>query len=434
MALSINEDLHNTPKPRIDPHIAPSPGYSFASAQNPRSMFNIPPLPLPPPPTYAHAHLSQADLELSQKAYSELLATAKAYRLALGALSSAASCFGSALESCARLKEARSGPLYNPSTSYTTSEPCTAGPIMAASGVHHLISNHQQILSETVYRALEVPLLEELDSWQRSIEEEEVSYQAEARLRAKEIRKSEGEGAKLQRAKRWNVAGLRSHLAGLTGKLDAFTSLHSHHAQTLLRESQDISRKVVDCISSLVRAEVEIFEGLARKGWTGGGLEELLEKGEDPFAMESDQAGHEGNGASTIHSILLPTGLLSSAGQSLGVPRDSDKEPTSLADELSPQGDDGDYDERSVFFDPGMDQAMRPFASPPSPHPAEERTAFIWESERPASEPDDRKSSVDPVQHDENAMPEGSAVEHDEDMRVDGEGLRERRWSVTDDS
>ena len=239
---------------------------------------------------------------------------------------------------------------------------------MAASGVHHLISNHQQILSETVYRALEVPLLEEMDSWQRRIEEEEVAYQKEARLRAKEIRRSETEGAKLQRAKRWDVTGLRSHLVGLTSKLDAFTALHGQHAQTLLRESQDISRKVVDCTSSLVRAEVEIFEGLARKGWAGGGLEELLEKGEDPFAMESDQTGHEENGASTIHSILPPRSILPSASQSLGVPRDGDKKPASFADGLSPQGGDEDIDERSIFFGPGIDQAMRPFSSPPPPH------------------------------------------------------------------
>jgi len=396
-------------------------------------MLNVQAPPPPPSSTHSHAYLSQADLELSQKAYSELLATAKSYRLALTALSSAASSFGSALESCARLKEARSGTLYNPSTSYTTSESCTAIPIMAASGVHHLISNHQQILSETVYRALEVPLLEEMDSWQRRIEEEEVAYQKEARLRAKEIRRSETEGAKLQRAKRWDVTGLRSHLVGLTSKLDAFTALHGQHAQTLLRESQDISRKVVDCTSSLVRAEVEIFEGLARKGWAGGGLEELLEKGEDPFAMESDQTGHEENGASTIHSILPPRSILPSASQSLGVPRDGDKKPASFADGLSPQGGDEDIDERSIFFGPGIDQAMRPFSSPPPPHPAEEGNASIWESERAVSQPDGYESDVATFQHVEDDMPKGSLSEQNEDIRSGDRAIRERRWSVTDD-
>ena len=59
-----------------------------------------------------HSYLSLSDLALSQKAYTDVLVTAKTYRLALATLSTAASSFGGALEACARLKEARSSPLY----------------------------------------------------------------------------------------------------------------------------------------------------------------------------------------------------------------------------------------------------------------------------------------------------------------------------------
>ncbi|PHH67658.1 hypothetical protein CDD83_6479 [Cordyceps sp. RAO-2017] len=107
-----------------------------------------------------------------------MVASAKAYRLALASLSSAASAFGSALEACARLKEARAEPIGPAGGGMTASfaasrAACTADPLMSASGVHHLIANHQQILSETVYRSFEVPLLHDLDKWRSVIDDEE---------------------------------------------------------------------------------------------------------------------------------------------------------------------------------------------------------------------------------------------------------------------
>src|SRR5436190_14975284 len=116
-----SSSANELPLPTDLPPVPPSPTYSHASTANPLSAFNLP--APPPPPTHPHAVLSKADLELSQNAYVELIATAKAYRLTLVALSTAASAFGTALEACARLKEARSEPLFSPptlSTSYTT--------------------------------------------------------------------------------------------------------------------------------------------------------------------------------------------------------------------------------------------------------------------------------------------------------------------------
>ncbi len=297
--------------------------------------------------------LTKADLEQSQQAYSDLLATAKSYRLALAALSTAASAFGSALEACARLKEARAESLVMGGLDATgpgmggrrgfaasslatggggllssnsfggtgmaaqpKSQPrgsCTADLLLGASGVHHLVANHQQILSETVYRSFEVPLLHELDAWRRAVEDEEEAYRAEAVARGREIRRLEKDGLRLhlhrQQKRRGygvgygrgggrgaggagtdsgggGVGALREHLVGLTARLDGLTALHSSHATVLLRDSQDASARILDASCSLVRAEVDIFESLARKGWSGGGLDDLLERGHDLFAAE----------------------------------------------------------------------------------------------------------------------------------------------------
>lgn len=153
------------------------------------------------------------------------------------------------------------------------------------------MANHQHILSETVYRAFEVPLLHELDKWRAAVEDEEESYRKAVAAQSREIRRLEKEGMKLHKQRRRDVGKFRSHLVELTTKLDGLTSLNGEHARTLLRESQETSVRIVEASCSLVRAEVDIFESLARKGWTGGGLEDVLEKGVDLFANDGDLSG-----------------------------------------------------------------------------------------------------------------------------------------------
>ncbi|ROV98705.1 hypothetical protein VMCG_06823 [Cytospora schulzeri] len=287
------------------------------------STFTLP-LP-PPPPQQQHAVLTKADLASSQKSYADLLTTAKSYRVALATLSNAASAFGSALESCARLKEARADSIHLAAAAPTAPAPvtsesgCTADTLLAAAGVHHLIANHEQILSETVYRSFEVPLLHELDKWRRDVEDEEATYLASVRRQSQDIRRLEKEGMRLHRQKGpRDVGKFRGHLVELTTKLDGLTTLHGEHSRTLLRESQDTSVKILEACCSLVRAEVDIFESLARKGWSGGGLEEILEKGTDLFAAEPAAPDVETD-SSKLFSILPPKSILADAGDDSGI-------------------------------------------------------------------------------------------------------------------
>lgn len=255
-----------------------------------------------------------------------------------------------------------------------------------------------------------MPLLQEVDLWRRQIDEEEVAYQNEARVRAREIRKAEADGAKLHAAKRWDVHGLRAHLVGLTGKLDAFTALHGRHAQTLLGHSQEMSKKVGECSSGLVRAELEVFEAVARKGWAGGGLEELLDRGRDPFAREEEEREGDGRvGAGTVN------GLVPGVRQSLGMPRDGEPRAAGLDDGVLLVVVDGhDRDETSIFGGEAADQSMRLFSPPPVLDSAPERHASVWESERPLKEFTDGEdnSSINP-QHEEG-IPEETDFEHDD--------------------
>ncbi|CEJ90844.1 Putative Phospholipid-binding protein [[Torrubiella] hemipterigena] len=315
---SLDEDARPvSPSPSQLPPVPSSPVYSIASTANPISQYN---LPVPPAPRPAHAILTKNDLANSQQAYSDLLASAKAYRQALASISTAASEFGSALEACARLKESRAEPL-GPSSgaslaaSFTTKGACTADNLLATAGVHHLVANHHQILSETVYRSFEVPLLHDLDRWQAVIDDEEDTYQQKIKTQAKEVKRLEKEGMKLHKQKRRDVARFRAHLVELTSKLDGLTTLHGDHARTMLRESQETSSRIVDASCSLVRAEVDIFESLAKKGWSGGGLEDILEKGQDLFATDlASGQGASGSDGVKLFSILPPKSILADTG------------------------------------------------------------------------------------------------------------------------
>jgi hypothetical protein len=332
--------------------------------------------------------LTPADLEQSQAAYSDLIAGAKSYRVALAALGTAASAFGSALESCARLKEARADALGPPaaaslSNSFNAKGSCTADNLLAAAGVHHLIANHEQILSDTVYRSFEVPILHELDKWRRGVEEEDDGYQRAVRRQSQEIRRLEKEGIKLHRQRRRDVAKFRSHLVELTTKLDGLTALHGEHARTLLRDSQDTSARILDATCSLVRAEVDIFESLARKGWSGGGLDDLLEKGTDLFATDEDPggAGGQGGGAepSKLFSILPPKSILADSASDSGVAAAHGRADSlgagivpyqSLSGALSEPRLQGDAD--SVFSELNRPRITRPFSPPPIPVDSED--------------------------------------------------------------
>ncbi|KAI1122216.1 hypothetical protein F5Y10DRAFT_254523 [Nemania abortiva] len=390
MASRAPPERAHTPSPSRVP-LPGSPTYSYASTANQLSSFN---LPMPPPPRPSHTILTKADLEQSQLAYSDLLATAKSYRIALAELSTAASAFGCALEACARLKESRADSLLNIpvggpampllSNSYTMqATSCTADHLLSASGVHHLIANHQQILSETVYRSFEVPLLHDLDKWRRDIEDADEAYQKEVAVRSREIRRLEKEGLKLHKQRRRDLSKFREHLVQLTSKLDGLSALHGDHAQGLLRESQEASTKILDAGCSLVRAEVDIFESLARKGWSGGGLDDLLERGRDLFAADDDAVVAVSGGSGSVvgatsegtklFSILPPKSILAAdtasdsgaRGRLPGHPRSDSLlvEPEryqSLAGAVTDRGDT-----ESIFSDFNHSRGVRPFSPQP---------------------------------------------------------------------
>lgn len=121
------------------------------------------------------------------------MSAAKAYRNALLAMSTATAAFANAMEACSRVKGCRS------------SNSALAG----ASGLQYLVSNHEQVLADAVYRQFEIPLLEALDHYKLITADRLVMYEKALTEQSARIRKTEAENLKnARRRKRGTFATL----------------------------------------------------------------------------------------------------------------------------------------------------------------------------------------------------------------------------------
>jgi hypothetical protein len=336
-----------------------------------------------------------------------------------------------------------------------------------------LIANHQQILSEVVYRSFEVPLLHEVDTWRRKLEEEEASFQTQSKSLSREIRKMEKDGMKVYKQRKRDVGRFREHLVRLTGKLDGLTTLQGSYKRGLLRDSQEMSKNIVEASAGLVRAEVDIFEALARKGWNGGGLDDLLERGRDLFANESSgDNGNEGQIFSILpqKSILVDsahandgtaTGIAGAASIISASGRPDHRRGDSLMvdgeryQSLAGAVSGRDADVASIFSEGGTgmggsgilnrSRGVRPFSPPPAERVRDPGPLAV------PGESQDGDSATTVVRRKPEGEEQGSSEEHyvtaaasrehsgeHVDAHANGshaghERGRERRWSVTDD-
>lgn len=114
------------------------------------------------------------------------MSAAKAYRNALLAMSTATAAFANAMEACSRVKGCRS------------SNSALAG----ASGLQYLVSNHEQVLADAVYRQFEIPLLEALDHYKLITADRLIMYEKALTEQSARIRKTEAENLKNARRRK----------------------------------------------------------------------------------------------------------------------------------------------------------------------------------------------------------------------------------------
>ncbi|KAK6907298.1 hypothetical protein L486_03987 [Kwoniella mangroviensis CBS 10435] len=259
----------------------------------------------PPSPTYSttttgsivnlpenHALITRKDLRQSIACFEELMAAAKAYRNALLAMSSATAAFASAMEACSRVKGCRS------------SNSALAG----ASGLQYLVSNHEQILADAVYRQFEIPLLEALDHYKLVTADRLVAYEKALHEQSSKIRKTEAENG---RRRKRDLQQLRQALAEMQRQVDELDGMKAAYHEEVLEGEDEIWDTVLNKVAFVVRSQLDFYEKIAGKA-SDPILEPLVMSIPDPF----DSYGPPKEDGQ-IFSVLAPLGLLdSSAPQS----------------------------------------------------------------------------------------------------------------------
>ncbi|CAJ0636764.1 6613_t:CDS:2 [Entrophospora sp. SA101] len=212
--------------------------------------------------------ISKADTRSTFETYESLLSASKNYRNQMIALSQAAASFGQALERTARCKGADE-----------------AGPgLQAAAGLHYLMSNHQQLLSDTFYKQFEIPLLENFDEHKSVIIGNEETYEKLMSEMSKKIKETEARNLKNGRKRQRDLGQFRKALKDLTKQVEELEKLkNEHYKQTLENEQRNLNF-ILSKVSSVVKTEVNIFERICNKGKADPLLEQMITEGNDPFS------------------------------------------------------------------------------------------------------------------------------------------------------
>ncbi|KAF0343289.1 hypothetical protein F8M41_016025 [Gigaspora margarita] len=241
----------------------------------------------PPEPTII---LSRTDIRASFEAYEQLLSSAKIYRNQMIALAQAAAGFGQSLERLARCKGA-----------------FDAGPaLQAAAGLHYLMSNHQQLLSDAFYKKFEIPLLENLDVHKATILANEECYDKSLAEMSKRIKETEAENLRSGRKRQRDLSQFRRALQDLTRQVEELDRLKTDYYRQTLDTEQNNLNYILSKVSTVIKAEVDIYERISSKGVADPILEGMITQGPDPFC-----AYPNADEPSEIFSSLPPIPIIS---------------------------------------------------------------------------------------------------------------------------
>ncbi|KAL7419720.1 hypothetical protein Q5752_005636 [Cryptotrichosporon argae] len=238
--------------------------------------------------------ISRKDLRQSIACFEELVAAAKAYRNALLAMSTATAAFASAMEACSRVKGCHGA----------------AAPLAGSAGLQYLISNHEQLLADTVYRQLEIPLLEALDHYRLETAERLASYEKRLVEQSNQIRKTEAENMRIGRRRKRDLVQFRQALAELQKQVDELDQIKVGYHEEVLEAEDETWDTVLSKVAFVVRSQLDFYEKIAGKA-SDPVLEPLVMSIPDPFDAYGPpkEDGH-------IISVLAPLSMLDSTPHS----------------------------------------------------------------------------------------------------------------------
>ncbi|CUM68198.1 uncharacterized protein PRCAT00005918001 [Priceomyces carsonii] len=218
--------------------------------------------------------MTSKDFHDTMHIYETLIDKAQVLSDSLMGVSNAASEFGQALENAIT----KCPKVPNPKV--------VSDGLINSAGLQYVIGSNQQILSRVIQQNFRIPLKEQLEKLAKDYEISYNSYQQEIRNKSKKLRAKELENVKLSRSKVRNLTAYKSQLLNLTSQLEEIDRMkyeYYHDVNSMIEEFNQ--HHLLIKTGSLVRAQLEIYEGIAKKGWSGGGLDDLLAISPDLFGF-----------------------------------------------------------------------------------------------------------------------------------------------------
>ncbi|SCU93778.1 LAFA_0F18162g1_1 [Lachancea sp. 'fantastica'] len=222
--------------------------------------------------------VTNKDMGQTADTMQQLLANAENYAKELSATSQKASMLALSLEQMARLKGCNDD---------------TADKFLSSSGLFHLIANHQRIMSDCISSSLVDTLSNRIDEFQYKRRVHDAHFKREFHDEAKKLKLQEKYNAQFSKRKTRNLLSYRENLANLQLQLDELESLKHRYYQNSYEMVENCCFDVLKDTATVSRAQVEISENIARKGWSGGGLDDLLVHAEDPFSTAENEPKNE---------------------------------------------------------------------------------------------------------------------------------------------
>lgn len=149
-------------------------------------------------------------------------------------------------------------------------------------GLQYLISNHEQLLADTVYRQFEIPLLETLDNYKMMTSERLASYEKSLHMQSDKIRKTEAENMKIGRRRKRDLNQFRQALADLQRQVDELDGIKLAYHEEVLEAEEEVWETALSKVAFVIRSQLDFYEKIAGKA-SDPVLEPLVMSIPDPF-------------------------------------------------------------------------------------------------------------------------------------------------------
>lgn len=169
----------------------------------------------------------------------------------------------------------------------------TAEKLLSASGLFHLMSNHDIIMAQCIQNLMGNELIDDIDEFNMKSKQLENKFKAESKEQSIKLKMQEKLNNKLSKRKIRNLLSYRESLNSLQTQLDQLETLRHDYFVESYSLVESTCNNVLNNVASVTRAQLDISENIARKGWSGGGLDDLLIGVGDPFSKEEEEAEEE---------------------------------------------------------------------------------------------------------------------------------------------